>query len=201
MKSAGFTLIEAMVAIGMVAILVAVGVPSLQTMLQNNQQNTRINELVAFIKFARTEAVKRGGRVTLCASSNMTSCNADSWEMGALMYMGDPTAGFAPNDDQLLRVLPAQADGTRLARVSPVSGVTAAGFQRGFISYEQSGRLASGNAGSFVLCDERGEDKARGLNINEIGQVSAGSDTNGDGVIELNINDTNNNPVAFACPS
>jgi len=59
----GFTLLELMVAIAVLAILATVGVPSFRALIQNNRVTTQANELVSALSFARTEAVKRGRNV------------------------------------------------------------------------------------------------------------------------------------------
>ena len=59
----GFTLLELMVAIAVLAILATVGVPSFQDLIQNNRVTTQTNELVTALNLARTEAVKRGRNV------------------------------------------------------------------------------------------------------------------------------------------
>ena len=59
----GFTLLELMVTIAVLAILATVGVPSFRDLIQNNRVTTQTNELVSALSFARTEAVKRGQSV------------------------------------------------------------------------------------------------------------------------------------------
>ncbi len=59
----GFTLLELMVTVAVVAILATVGVPGFQELIQNNRVTTQTNELVTALNFARTEAVKRGRNV------------------------------------------------------------------------------------------------------------------------------------------
>ena len=65
----GFTLLELMVAIAVLAILVTIGVPSFQTLIQNNRVVTQTNELVTALNFARTEAVKRGRPVQVTVTN------------------------------------------------------------------------------------------------------------------------------------
>jgi type IV fimbrial biogenesis protein FimT len=59
----GFTLLELMVTVAVLAILLTVGVPSFRDLIQNNRVTTQTNELVTALNFARAEAVKRGRSV------------------------------------------------------------------------------------------------------------------------------------------
>ena len=72
----GFTLLELMVAIAVLAILATVGVPSFRALIQNNRVTTQANELVSALSFARTEAVKRGRNVEVVITQLGTGWNA-----------------------------------------------------------------------------------------------------------------------------
>ena len=66
----GFTLLELMVAIAVLAILATVGVPSFRELIQNNRVVTQTNELVSALNFARTEAIKRGRSVEVVVTQS-----------------------------------------------------------------------------------------------------------------------------------
>jgi len=77
----GFTLIEMMVVISILGILLAIAMPSFSEALLSSKLRSYANNLVASVHLARSEAIKRNAVVTLCASSNGTSCSGD-WKNG-----------------------------------------------------------------------------------------------------------------------
>ena len=77
----GFTLIELMVTLAVAAILLAVAVPSYQNFVATSRLASQANDFITALNFARSEAVKRGANVTVCASSNGTSC-VGAWAAG-----------------------------------------------------------------------------------------------------------------------
>lgn len=82
-KIRGFTLVELMVTIAVAAILLTVGVPSFRELIQNNRVTTSNNALITALQLARSEAVKRGRSITVCASTDGTSCAASvDWTTG-----------------------------------------------------------------------------------------------------------------------
>ena len=82
-KQRGFTLIELMVTVAIAAIVLTLGVPSFRDLIQNNRVASTVNGLVTALQLARSEAIKRGGNITLCSSTNGTTCaNSNTWTSG-----------------------------------------------------------------------------------------------------------------------
>ncbi|TWG90747.1 type IV fimbrial biogenesis protein FimT [Luteimonas sp. J16] len=71
---AGFTLIELMVTVAVIAILAVVGVPAMAGMINVNRINTATDNMIASLQLARSEAIRRGARVTVCASNDGQTC-------------------------------------------------------------------------------------------------------------------------------
>jgi type IV fimbrial biogenesis protein FimT len=87
-KYSGFTLIELMITLFIVGILLAVGVPSMRTFLQNNQLIATTNELVSSIHIARSEALKLNKKVTICVSADGKSCvSSEKWAQGWIVFV------------------------------------------------------------------------------------------------------------------
>ncbi len=61
----GFTLLEMMVVLSVIAILLSWGLPSLQQSIRNNQVLAQSNELVAILHLAKSEALRRNTNVSI----------------------------------------------------------------------------------------------------------------------------------------
>ena len=79
----GFTLIELMVTVAVLMTLLMVAVPSLDDNTLGKKLSSYANNLAASAYFARSEAIKRNALITLCVSSDGTSCAASGgWQQG-----------------------------------------------------------------------------------------------------------------------
>jgi len=86
--SRGFTLIEMMVGVAIMAILAAIAVPSFAALHQNVARRTALNNFWHAIFLARSEAVKRNSVIALCRSSDGSSCNNNAldWSSGWIVF-------------------------------------------------------------------------------------------------------------------
>lgn len=82
----GLTLVELMIAVGIVIILSAIAVPKVFQVLDHNTIATSSNLFVQSLHLARSEAI-RGGTSTLCASTDQATCsaNAADWNQGWIL--------------------------------------------------------------------------------------------------------------------
>ena len=98
--SSGFTLLEFITVMAIVAILMAIGVPSFKYATTANRIAAEVNGLVGDLQYARAEAVKEGQTVIACASVNGTSCsNANTWQTGWIVCSdpaNDGACDFTP---------------------------------------------------------------------------------------------------------
>lgn len=122
----GFTLLELMTTVTVAAILMTVAVPSFFNTMRNSRAAANANDLVTALSVARSEAIRRGARVSVCRSSNGTSCNFNagaSWATGWLVFV-DTTAsdtaapGANPGAANILRVWPATSGNAAITTAS-----------------------------------------------------------------------------------
>jgi type IV fimbrial biogenesis protein FimT len=83
----GFTLVELMVTVAVAAILAVLAVPAYNEAMLGSKLNTLANNFAASAQLARSEAIKRNAPVTLCASSNGSSCTG-AWKDGWVVLAG-----------------------------------------------------------------------------------------------------------------
>ena len=172
--NAGFTLIELMIVMLIVAIFVVVGVPNFQNLISDNRLSTQANSLVSSMQLARSEALKLRTTISICRTTDGASCvgTNGAWDSGWLVFVDDNQNGAADatdgngDTDAGERVLLAQGP---LSSGNTLRGVNAV---NNFVSYLPSG-LSSTN-GNFRLCDGRAPDadKGRQITVGTTGRVS-----------------------------
>ena len=177
-KHCGFTLVELMITLAIAVILLTVGVPSFSTMIKNNRLTAATNDLLAAVNLARSEAVTRGHRVTVCKSADQVTCVSDSgWEQGWMVFTDqNDNAAYDPTGtpaETLLRVHSALG-----------SQITATGTSapvEDYISYVASGQSqqtdGSFQAGTIKFCDDRAGDVGKNLVVSSTGRARTKGDT------------------------
>jgi type IV fimbrial biogenesis protein FimT len=98
---AGFTLIELMVTVVLLAILLALGFPSMATWIRNSKVRTVGDALQNGLRLAQAEALRRS-RQTVFSLTNSTSpetsltavANGSNWSINTVQLLTDETAQF-----------------------------------------------------------------------------------------------------------
>lgn len=82
--TAGFSILEMMVILLIAGILLAIGVPSFQAMIQNHRLITATNALFMAVNLTRSEAIHRGVRVDMVPAGDGTQ-----WTNGWVIFVDE----------------------------------------------------------------------------------------------------------------
>ncbi|MEO8748256.1 MAG: GspH/FimT family pseudopilin [Rhodanobacter sp.] len=172
----GFTLVELMVTILIVAVLAAIGVPSFRNVIQRNRVATATNDLLAGLSYARTTAINRGQMVSMCPSTDGTSCtsNGREFEPGWIVYTY-PAGAASANKAYVA------ASATLLRASGSHTGVSINAQQTPVITFGLQGQLRPGTALQFLTCS-RGDSSSLGESTATVPGVQM--DVNGSGSIQ-----------------
>ncbi len=108
----GFTLVEVLVVIALVTVLLSLAAPSFTRISQAAAISSGVNQFLADMRFARSDAIRRGGGVVLCRSDDPESPGAtcsttvgnSGWASGWIVFHDLDGDGARDADEDLLRV-------------------------------------------------------------------------------------------------
>ncbi len=157
----GFTLVELVIATAICGILLAITLPGLTRLIDQQRVATTLHELRTDLALARTTAVMRRVQVVVCPrQAGLVQCGTMAdWTHGWLVFL-DRDLDRLPNDP---------ADILRLREPPGASpGLLAMASNRPYLRYQNDGRAAHANQ-TLQAC-------ARGhlmgtLTINNVGRV------------------------------
>lgn len=161
----GFTMIELMMAIAILAIGLALSVPSIRTISANNQVVVANNSIMTGLNLARSEAVFRGHGVSICPSQNGTACADDEWNTGWIVFDNADGNGNMV-EAEVIRASVRSSDITR-------SGLA------GNVVFNPNGTTTLGASTSITVCydDSTVSNRCRVISINRFGLISSAETT------------------------
>jgi type IV fimbrial biogenesis protein FimT len=164
---AGFTLVELLVTLAILGLLLVMAVP-LASSLGNSMKLTSLsNAFISQLHLARSEAIKRNGRVAICKSGDGQRCApGGGWEQGWIMFSDTNNNGVREETEHLVQRFSAFPPGFRLAGNLNVVR---------YVSFGSNGgtRTTGGafQAGTLTVCKESLEkSEARQIVINAVGR-------------------------------
>lgn len=165
---AGYSLHDLIITSAVVGTL-ATGAPGMVGLVQNSQLTSEVNELMAHLNLARSEAIVRGQEVVLCPSMNGSDCDDPRdgyawWHGGYLVFVNTDENADRASNEPIIRVHQASP-----GRIS----IKSSEF-RSRVTYRANG-LSSGSTATFTFCGSLGQSPARYVILSNTGRPRVSS--------------------------
>ncbi len=164
-RQRGMSLVEMLIALAVASVLIGIGVPAFNGFVDQQRLTTRTNDLIGAIAYARSEAVKLGGVVSVVAAAPDSD---NEWGGGFCVAVGAP----ANCTGTVLR----QFDGSEAVTLDAVDALNDVST----LSFNARGLLVGGGAGSIQVCSaDTDVTDGRAIVVSMIGRTNAESLTCG----------------------
>jgi type IV fimbrial biogenesis protein FimT len=135
----GFTLIELLLVLAVASVLLSVAAPAMSAMIDSVRLRSVSQAMFAALQLARSEAIKRGGRVVLCKSASGADCShTGGWEQGWIVFHDANNNARVDAGEALLQREPAVSGALRLSGNSSVAS---------YVSYTSLGHPSTTGGG------------------------------------------------------
>jgi len=180
----GFTLIECLTAMAVLAIICSIAVPSYSALLKSIEARSTIFTLQQLIHASRNDALNSHKALTICGSGDSLHCDGN-WTIGVLIMEDANRNGIVEGNDRILKFIELQLKQATL---------TWQGFGGSRVTVESLGTAFASN-GTFTYCRNDSDPLySRQVIVSRGGRARLSRDTNGDGIHESSQGD------AIACP-
>ncbi|MCK5696676.1 MAG: GspH/FimT family protein [Gammaproteobacteria bacterium] len=173
-QESGFTLIELMISLAILAIIISQATPSFANMIHTQKANSEVNKFMSVIFLARSEAIKANKVATLCHSHDGLNCNG-IWSDGWILFIDNDSDGRKDAGETIIK--------SDTQKYDYQISLSAFG-SRHYMRFTPLGLTLSQN-GSFKLCPKNNDHHyARVVIISKTGRARFSKDTNANGIHE-----------------
>jgi type IV fimbrial biogenesis protein FimT len=152
MNNSGFTVVEMLVTISILAIVLSIGIPSFNAIIRSSDISANSSDMIIALNYARIEAVKRGTSVQL------DQRNGASWTGGMVVWVDDDDS---MDSGEELRYWDEFTTGSTVASANSVTAFV----------FSATGEVNSDD--TLTLCDSRTGEAGRTITVLSSGAVYA----------------------------
>jgi len=158
-RGGGFTLLEVMAVLAVVAVLIALAIPAFRETLLNTRRDEALSGLTRSLHLARSESLRSGRATVVCSLDATGQCVPTDvdWSLGWQVFVKQ-------DDDDTTR----WADSDRLLLQQQASDGSLLSTNRRTYVYRPFNRRSTN--GSFIFCDPRGARAARAVIVSHTGR-------------------------------
>ncbi len=157
----GFTLLELLVALALMGMLAAWGLPSFQALGERSAVASEVNRLQTILTLARNTAITQQSDITVCPANEGKNACSDDWNNPVIIVQGDKTTSIS--DQDIVRVF------------APTKGVHVTKNGRSRIKYDSIGYTRGYNS-TYTICPGNDQTATSGatLVLSNLGRASTG---------------------------
>lgn len=162
----GFTLIELMMTILVLATILLLAVPGYRSFVNSNRLTAQANELVSDFSMARSEAGARSRQVQACIAASSTSCatTGSDWAAGRIVWVDTNGNGSLDAPGEIIKYVPPLDGGVTLVASGPSNTAS--------LIFQPYGGVTGGSTWTFKLCVP-GDTKGRQVAMPITGRATA----------------------------
>lgn len=159
-RNAGFTLIELVTTMSVMAILAGIAAPSFAGFIERQRASAAMNSLLTHMTLARVSAITRNRRAVLCPTTDGQHCELGTdWSAGWMLFADDDGNRIPDASEDIIRV--DLEPTSRHLRVVSTSG-------RPQLRYLPDGRSAGSNL-TISICN-KGDELLGQVIVNNMGR-------------------------------
>jgi type IV fimbrial biogenesis protein FimT len=160
-RALGFSVVELLVTLVLLAISVSLALPSLQQFSANNQVQAAGSSIMSGLNMARFNAITTGEETTICPTADGVSCSNGSWSSGWIVFADADTDGAADNDE--------------LVRITELEGNIQASGYANALTFESDGSTTRNSDTVITSCYQQLSisNSCMSITVNPFGSISS----------------------------
>lgn len=159
-RSRGFTLLELLVTLAVMAVALGMGIPAYKNMVSNSQATAAANDLMMMAQAARAQAMRTRVRVVMCPTRDGARCSGNDWSRAISGLDANRNDTIDSNETVLRRV-----ELARNVRVRAVGTLPLIFLPDGTARMGQASNDGINNPDAILICTTNSDEPGRWVRV------------------------------------